>query len=232
MIVFIFFFTGSCGFFGFFDLFNFETFKPSTGFSAVGRSNEMKIFSLDDFSSQFSNQKSPRKDKIKDCNCLSVEFLHHFSCLERISCFKLWHMMRLDDWPAVDWSHTRWLQDSGHGPGVLATRHCAEEVPRISAVKRSISSTTGCTITEKAPTRAFSWLKAATTAFTFKTLLSHYAKRALTPRSLNVKLGPRRKGHKRKENGGLVSIVTYSRPSLMIIVLVSQFHICLLWGQC
>ena len=46
------------------------------------------------------------------------------------------------------------------------------------------------TITEKAPTRAFSWLKAATTAFTFKTLLRHYAKWALTPRSLNVKLGP------------------------------------------
>ena len=45
------------------------------------------------------------------------------------------------------------------------------------------------TITEKAPTRAFSWFKAATTAFTFKTLLRHYAKRALTPRSLNVKLG-------------------------------------------
>ena len=34
-------------------------------------------------------------------------------------------------------------------------------------------------ITEKAPTiRAFSWLKAATTAFTFKTLLRHYAKQA------------------------------------------------------
>ena len=32
-------------------------------------------------------------------------------------------------------------------------------------------------MTEKAPTRAFSWLKAATTAFTFKTLLRHYAKR-------------------------------------------------------
>ena len=31
------------------------------------------------------------------------------------------------------------------------------------------------TITEKAPTRAFSWLKAPTTAFTFKTLLRHYA---------------------------------------------------------
>ena len=36
-------------------------------------------------------------------------------------------------------------------------------------------------ITEKAPIRAFSWLKAATTAFTFKTLLRHYAKQALTP---------------------------------------------------
>ena len=34
------------------------------------------------------------------------------------------------------------------------------------------------TITEK----GFSWLKAPTSAFTFKTLLRHYAKRALTPR--------------------------------------------------
>ena len=38
------------------------------------------------------------------------------------------------------------------------------------------------TITEKDPTRAFSWLKAPTGAFTFKTLLIHYAKRTLTPR--------------------------------------------------
>ena len=45
----------------------------------------------------------------------------------------------------------------------------------------SIGSTTGCTITKKAPTRAFSWLKAPTSAFTFKTLLRHYAKWALTP---------------------------------------------------
>ena len=52
------------------------------------------------------------------------------------------------------------------------------------------------TITEKAPVRAISWLKAPTSAFTFKTLLRHYAKQVLTPRSLNVKLGPRRKGHK------------------------------------
>ena len=44
-----------------------------------------------------------------------------------------------------------------------------------NAVKRSIGSITGCTITEKAPTRAFSWLKAPTSTFTFKTLLRHYA---------------------------------------------------------
>ena len=52
------------------------------------------------------------------------------------------------------------------------------------------------TITEKAPARSSSWLKVPTSVFTFKTLLRHYAKWALTPRSLNVKLGPRRKGHK------------------------------------
>ena len=49
------------------------------------------------------------------------------------------------------------------------------------------------TITEMAPTRAFFWLKAPTSAFTLKTLLRHYAKQALTPRSL--KLGPRRNYH-------------------------------------
>ena len=53
-----------------------------------------------------------------------------------------------------------------------------------------------CTIMEKAPTRAFSWLKAPTSAFTFNTLLRHYAKRELTPRSLNVKLGPWHKSQK------------------------------------
>ena len=37
------------------------------------------------------------------------------------------------------------------------------------------------TITEKAPTRAFLWLKAPVSTFTFKTLLRHYAKQALTP---------------------------------------------------
>ena len=63
----------------------------------------------------------------------------------------------------------------------------------ISAWKSSIRR---FVIKEKAPTRAFSWLKAATTTFTFKTLLRHYAKQALTPLSLNVKLGPRHNYHK------------------------------------
>ena len=44
------------------------------------------------------------------------------------------------------------------------------QLPCTSAANRSIGSTTGCTITEKAPTRAFSWLKAPTSAFTCKTL--------------------------------------------------------------
>ena len=51
-------------------------------------------------------------------------------------------------------------------------------------------STRRIVITEKAPTMAFSWLKVPTSAFTFKTLLRHYAKWVLTPRSLNMKLGP------------------------------------------
>ena len=70
------------------------------------------------------------------------------------------------------------------------------EVRRSCLVELERKSIRRFVITEKAPTRAFSWLKAATTAFTFKTPLRHYAKQALTPRSLNVKLGPRRKGHK------------------------------------
>ena len=37
------------------------------------------------------------------------------------------------------------------------------------------------TITEKASTRAFSWLKVPTSAITLKTLLRHYAKQTLTP---------------------------------------------------
>ena len=53
--------------------------------------------------------------------------------------------------------------------------------PQLEA-SASKSSIRRFVILEKAPTRAFSRLKAATTAFIFKTLLRHYAKQALTPR--------------------------------------------------
>ena len=88
--------------------------------------------------------------------------------------------------------------------GVLSPSHTREHGARSWSAMPSVSRNPAHTlvlqpkaikrfvITEMAPTRAFSWLKAATTAFTFKNLLRHYAKRALTPRSLNVKLGPRR----------------------------------------
>ena len=63
------------------------------------------------------------------------------------------HLDSNGDWAWSDgtpWGYTSW---SSGNPS------------RTSAVKRSIG-----TITEKAPTRAFSWLKAPTSAFTFKTL--------------------------------------------------------------
>ena len=69
-----------------------------------------------------------------------------------------------------------------------------------SSIRRFLS-------TEKAPTRAFSWLKAATTAFTFKTLLRHYAKQALIPR------WRRRKGHRR-----LLSAFNQQKGAFFVIV--------------
>ena len=51
--------------------------------------------------------------------------------------------------------------------------------PARTSTKDSTKAIRRFVITEKAPTRAFSWLKAATTNFTFKTLLRHYAKWAL-----------------------------------------------------
>ena len=85
-----------------------------------------------------------------------------------------------------------WLADVYECPPVSQTEIVKllrlSKMERNSASKRSIRR---FVVTEK----AFSWLKAATTAFTFKTLLRHYAKRALTPWSLNVKLGLQRNYH-------------------------------------
>ena len=80
--------------------------------------------------------------------------------------------------------YPRHLSEAG-GPdtAIIVTLH----QPHASYCPDLVSSASRFVTTEKAPTRAFSWLKAATTAFTFKTLLRHYAERVLTPRSLNVK---------------------------------------------
>ena len=75
---------------------------------------------------------------------------------------------------ATDWQQAR--QPGWYWQGMIRIRS--------SAVKRSIGSTTGCTITEKVPTRAFSWLKAPTSAFTFKRLIRHYTKQVLPLGSL------------------------------------------------
>ena len=89
-------------------------------------------------------------------------------------------------WPAGD--HLEQLSSAPHLAGMVQGAGCRAAV----CTSASKSSIRRFVITEKAPTRAFSWLK----AFTFKTLLRHYAKQALTPWSLNVKLGPQGNYHK------------------------------------
>ena len=84
------------------------------------------------------------------------------------------------------------------------------------------------TIMEKAATRAFSWLKAPTSTFTFMTVKRHCAKQVLTHVDMKLVIG-----HWSKViRDGLVSIVSYSHPSFMTFETASQFHVYLLWGQC
>ena len=52
----------------------------------------------------------------------------------------------------------------------------------MNIVTRAANDPSVFTITEKAPTRAFSGLKVPTRTFTFKTILRDYAKQALTKR--------------------------------------------------
>ena len=126
--------------------------------------------------------------------------------------------MRTNCGPALEWRPSSCC-------GATVSSFDEEQSILYSAANRSIGSTTGCTITEKAPTRAFSWLKAPTSAFTFKTLLRHYAKRALTPWSLNVKLGPRHNYHK-----GRAAIRHYAnQPANLWIAFVSSSSSYSLW---
>ena len=84
-----------------------------------------------------------------------------------------------------------------------------------SASKRSILR---FVITEKAPTRAFSWLKAATTDFTFKILC--YTD--IDPTASQHEIGSATQ--RSYGTGGLVSIVSYSCQSLMIIELITNLR--------
>ena len=61
---------------------------------------------------------------------------------------------------AVVRTHRGHLEDSSTG---FETKEMVEASASKWSIRRFV-------ITEKAPTRAFSWLKAATTAFTYKTL--------------------------------------------------------------
>ena len=88
-------------------------------------------------------------------------------CFYRINHQKVWSSQQKQSS-----SSTGLGEESPSSPGMMVT----------SAANWLIGEVVQCTITEKAPTRAFSWLKAPTSAFTFKTLLRHYAKWALTPR--------------------------------------------------
>ena len=97
--------------------------------------------------------------------------------------------------PTIECLLWPWLACTGQGtPAICVTVSTVTGRPPPSSASKS--SIRRFVITEKAHTRAFSWLKAATTIFTFKTLLRHYAKRTLTPRSINVKLSSRRNYHK------------------------------------
>ena len=62
---------------------------------------------------------------------------------------------------------------------------------------RAVNDLSVFIITERAPTRAFSWLKVSTSAFTLKSLLRHYAKWVLT--HSKYRWGRQHKGHKGRD---------------------------------
>ena len=92
----------------------------------------------------------------------------------------------------------------------LLTKH--QQAPRLApaySLKRRLSEGSrrfhnygeGPILGPRLPIRAFSWLKAPTSAFTFKTPLRNNAKWALTPRYVDMKLGRRHKSPKGRAVG-------------------------------
>ena len=65
------------------------------------------------------------------------------------------------------------------------TRYCVELQTKVHEDFTSMEKAEDVTSMEK----AISWLKVPTSAFTFKILLRHYAKWALTPQKEDLKLG-------------------------------------------
>ena len=84
----------------------------------------------------------------------------------------------LNDWRLDAWAlNTHWLLGLAlHSPAGEQCQHWESYSSRSWVVLCSAPSVPQPVfiIMEKAPTRAFSWLKAPTSAFTFKTLLRHY----------------------------------------------------------
>ena len=90
----------------------------------------------------------------------------------------------MDSKPAVD--NVKWTRGGRYIATtfrhVIPTLEPGDQGDRGIIVELQTNLREDFTIMEKAPARVFSWLKAPTSTFTFKTLLRHYAKRALTPR--------------------------------------------------
>ena len=79
-----------------------------------------------------------------------------------------WHLGQLPYSPDILLYYLQITQHIGVANSPVSEKH----------ISRAANDPSVFTISEKAPTRACSWLKAPTSALTFKTLLRHYAKQA------------------------------------------------------
>ena len=114
----------------------------------------------------------------------------HINIQEQIFIYPIWNQVSHETWPM-----------GGGGSGSVHTQlrlgaWAVRTWPRTSAADDPSVSKSVFTITEKAPTRAFPWLNAPKSIFTFKTLLRHYAKRVFTAHLVDVKLDTQHNYHK------------------------------------
>ena len=95
-----------------------------------------------------------------------------------------------------DMAHGRWWERLCEHTQLRSGAWAVRTWPRTSAADDPSVSKSVFTITEKAPSRAFPWLNAPKSIFTFKTLLRHYAKRVFTAHLVDVKLDTQHNYHK------------------------------------